>query len=50
METDEIHQEDLLTHYLFYGGAIGDVAINYTLLLASTMVSFRVNIGHSDSG
>ena len=47
METDEIHQEDLLTHYLFYDGAIGDVAINYTVLLASTMVSFRVNIGHS---
>ena len=50
METDEIHQEDLLTRYLFYGGAMGDVAINYTVLLASIMVSFRVNIGHSDSG
>ena len=47
METDEIHQEDLLTRCLFYGGAMGDVAINYTVLLASTMVSFRVNIGHS---
>jgi hypothetical protein len=28
-----------LTHYLFYDGAMADIAINYTMLLVSTTVS-----------
>ena len=38
-----MHLEDL-THYLFYDGAKADIAINYTMLLVSTTVSWSKKI------